>query len=78
MSESSFDSISQRPKLDYLENISDALKPFIIKKNEITIQEPIGRGMYGEVYKGTYNATDVGVKILTAEKWNQEIGRQFV
>ena len=34
--------------------------------------------MYGEVYKGTYNATNVGVKILTAEKWNQEIGRQFV
>lgn len=31
--------------------------------------------MYGEVYKGTYNATNVGVKILTADKWNQEIGR---
>lgn len=51
-----------------MENIGETLKPFIIKKNEIHLKELIGQGLYGQVYKGKYNHTDIAIKILTTEK----------
>lgn len=71
------ESLSHKNKLDFIENIGETLKAFVIKKDEITLQEKIGEGLFGEVYKAKYNSTAVAVKILTVDRWSSQVIQHF-
>ncbi|KAL5557456.1 hypothetical protein UlMin_039692 [Ulmus minor] len=48
-----------------------------IDTRQLTVDNKVGSGAYGDLYKGTYCSQDVAVKILKLERVNAEMLREF-
>ena len=51
-----------------MEDISKNLRNFIIKKTDLKLNNKIGEGGVGVVYKGSYLGSNVAIKIFTSSK----------
>ena len=56
---------------------SSNLGPPEIARDEIEIFEPLGKGMFGTVYRGRCRAKDVAVKVLHRQELDEECLREF-
>lgn len=51
-----------------MEDISENLRNFVIKKNDLKLKSKIGEGGVGVVYNGSYLGANVAIKIFTTSK----------
>ena len=64
--------------MDYIEDLGPELRKFVVSKDDIVIHDKIGKGAYGEVFKGNYISTEVAIKIFAHKKFNSRINRKFI
>ena len=64
--------------LDYIEKVGPNLSNFILKKENLILQDKIGEGAYGEVYLAKYFKTDVAIKIFDRTKFKSNIRKKFI
>ena len=77
-SEDSTYPIENGKRLEYIEKIGPNLSNFILKKEDLILQNKIGEGAYGEVYLAKYFKTDVAIKIFDRTKFKKNIRKKFI
>ena len=65
-------------KFDFTDEIGPDLAKFLVEKDALDIQEVVGEGAYGQVFKGKYLKTEVAVKIFNKNKFKKEIRKNFI